>query len=751
MLKIPGVYVDFKGDLTELKRDFKKVRELAKQSGTDISNGMKNAVMPNTVTRSMNRLYQDLTKINRVASVTAADMKKLGVTLDKDLLKNIQMTDREFKQLQRRMLNTKAEQQAERAIKSLGRQAKLTTIEMAMLRRKVGDTKGAFRGLATAVKSRLGSIAMSAAAATAAFVAMGYAVQRTSQMIWETGRATKVSENAFKEITGSVAAANKEFEFLRETADELGLNFYTLRDGYIGFLAAAKDSKLPMEEVRRVFRAVSNAAAILGLSNDRVKNTFMALEQMMSKGKVSMEELRRQMGDNLYGAFQLAAKAMGISTAELDKLVSSGKLFTEDFIPKFTRVLEQKFVGTIDDSVKATNKFDQTWTDLKNQMAESGFMDSATKALEAWTDTLKDPEVITAMKEMADLLGQMLVMSSKLGSVVTSLKKALSWGYDGKSGDDYWKQKEKEWASSIHGLGGDMSLIPTNQHPPTPPQTKYTTFDMFNTSSGADAVYAGHLAMQEMQREVERAVAAAMKSKSNFDPFAVDQRDQWVYNGIKAMEDLRIEVEAAVAPFENLKDVGEETADSLKGAFDGWANNFSQTLTDLIWESDFSFKSIARSYGKMLTEMLMQENVVKPSMGIFNQLFSSVDWSSLFNWSAKGNVFDNTGVMAYAQGGAFTNSIVDKPTLFASGGALGGMGEAGPEAILPLSRTSSGDLGVKATGKGGGGVTYIINIMANDAKSFDDMVQRNPASVITVVERALKGREGLRQTIRGTI
>jgi phage-related minor tail protein len=61
----------------------------------------------------------------------------------------------------------------------------------------------------------------------------------------------------------------------------------------------------------------------------------------------------------------------------------------------------------------------------------------------------------------------------------------------------------------------------------------------------------------------------------------------------------------------------------------------------------------------------------------------------------------------FANGAAFTNSVVNSPTAFAlANGGLGVMGEAGPEAVVPLGRTSDGSLGVRvvgATGSGGGG------------------------------------------------
>ena len=66
------------------------------------------------------------------------------------------------------------------------------------------------------------------------------------------------------------------------------------------------------------------------------------------------------------------------------------------------------------------------------------------------------------------------------------------------------------------------------------------------------------------------------------------------------------------------------------------------------------------------------------------------------------------GVQMFADGGAFTNSIVSKPTAFGmANGKTGVMGEAGEEAIMPLTRTSSGKLGVMAMGGGGSGGTQI--------------------------------------------
>lgn len=64
--------------------------------------------------------------------------------------------------------------------------------------------------------------------------------------------------------------------------------------------------------------------------------------------------------------------------------------------------------------------------------------------------------------------------------------------------------------------------------------------------------------------------------------------------------------------------------------------------------------------------------------------------------SANGNAFGYGNVIPFARGGAFTNRIVDRPTLFPFANGTGLMGEAGPEAIMPLRRGRDGRLGVSA-------------------------------------------------------
>ena len=93
---------------------------------------------------------------------------------------------------------------------------------------------------------------------------------------------------------------------------------------------------------------------------------------------------------------------------------------------------------------------------------------------------------------------------------------------------------------------------------------------------------------------------------------------------------------------------------------------------------------------------------------------------------ADGGAFAQGRVMPFAKGG-----VVSGPTTFAMRGGMGLMGEAGPEAIMPLSRGPDGKLGVRAAGQGG--ATVVMNITTPDVASF----QRSRSQIAAQMGRAL--------------
>jgi lambda family phage tail tape measure protein len=180
----------------------------------------------------------------------------------------------------------------------------------------------------------------------------------------------------------------------------------------------------------------------------------------------------------------------------------------------------------------------------------------------------------------------------------------------------------------------------------------------------------------------------------------------------------------ATSAWENYLDSAQNVAGQTKSLF---TNAFSAmedavvnfALTGKLSFSDFT-KSILADMARIATRQAASSllgSLVGAGMSLFSGAgagagaqslgASQAGYSPTYFPQAKGGAWMD-GVQMFAKGGAFSNGIVSSPTAFGmAGGGKGVMGEAGPEAIVPLTRTSSGALGIRSVG--GGGSTIQIN------------------------------------------
>ena len=162
-------------------------------------------------------------------------------------------------------------------------------------------------------------------------------------------------------------------------------------------------------------------------------------------------------------------------------------------------------------------------------------------------------------------------------------------------------------------------------------------------------------------------------------------------------------------------DVGNAVANTFKGLEDQLVN-FATT-------GKLSFADLANSIIKDMIRIATQQAIVKPLLGVLGSIFpgagagagvanGTLAPTDMFKYvnNAKGNLYAENGIQAFARGG-----IVDKPTLFPFAKGTGLMGEAGPEAIIPLRRGRDGNLGV-AGGGGGGSTSVVVNVDATGSK-----------------------------------
>ena len=197
-------------------------------------------------------------------------------------------------------------------------------------------------------------------------------------------------DKAMTSLQGSSAAAAQEFEYIKSVANTLGVELFTAADAYIQLTAATKGTAIEGQLTRDLFESISVAMGKLGRSSEETNGALLAVSQIASKGTVSLEELKAQLGERLPGAFNLAAEAMNLTTSELDKLVSSGNLTAGEFLPRFSAQLKETFGDT-----SYIEGYAASWARLQNSMNEAfvdigkaGAFDVITKGLQLATTSI---------------------------------------------------------------------------------------------------------------------------------------------------------------------------------------------------------------------------------------------------------------------------------------------------------------------------------------------------------------------------
>lgn len=193
-------------------------------------------------------------------------------------------------------------------------------------------------------------------------------------------------ESITKKLTNTLGqdGAGQALTFTRGVSDKLGLSFKTLASTFSSFTAAASAANVPLKVQQNLFAAVSKAAQQLGLSNDEINGSLLALQQVASKGTVQMEELRGQLGERLPIAFAATAQGLGITQTQLIKLVESGKLTATEFFPALTKGLNELTSASGNAPTTAQNfaKLGNAWDQLQTSFGQN-LIPTVTSSVEA--------------------------------------------------------------------------------------------------------------------------------------------------------------------------------------------------------------------------------------------------------------------------------------------------------------------------------------------------------------------------------
>jgi lambda family phage tail tape measure protein len=154
--------------------------------------------------------------------------------------------------------------------------------------------------------------------------------------------------------------------------------------------------------------------------------------------------------------------------------------------------------------------------------------------------------------------------------------------------------------------------------------------------------------------------------------------------------------------YESISNFGAQVGDAVVNTFQG----LEDQLTNFVTTGKANFADLANSIIADIARIAIRQAIIAPLVKGVGSIFGMT--------FANGGVFAQNGIQKFARGG-----IVDKPTLFPFAKGTGLMGEAGPEAIMPLRRGRDGRLGIEAAG-GGGGVNVTVNVDATGTRAQGD-------------------------------
>lgn len=199
-------------------------------------------------------------------------------------------------------------------------------------------------------------------------------------------------------VGGDQAAATQELDFLRRTADRLGVSFGVLSQEYSKFAIATKGTRLEGAATREIFVSVAEAARVNRSSTEEMAGVFTALTQIVSKGAVQMEELRQQLGDRLPGALQLMADGIGVTTAELIKMLEQGEVTSDALLP-FARELTERFGPGLAQALTSTStaigRLGNEAFEALLRFGQAGFLEAFTELAQTITTTLQSADFQT--------------------------------------------------------------------------------------------------------------------------------------------------------------------------------------------------------------------------------------------------------------------------------------------------------------------------------------------------------------------
>ena len=205
----------------------------------------------------------------------------------------------------------------------------------------------------------------------------------------ETLKQIQPLQSRFEFLGGGKEQGKEQQNFVRGITDELNIPLLSSLEGFSKLAAAARKTKLEGEPLKDLFEGIATGAKGLQLNTEDLNLVMFAFTQVLSKGKLSAEEVRLQIAERLPGAVGIFARAIGKTEAEFNKLLESGSLVADDVLPKVGKQLKEEFGAA---AAAASNTFVSSLTKVENAVfkLKEGFSTGLAPILTIVTNTFGD-------------------------------------------------------------------------------------------------------------------------------------------------------------------------------------------------------------------------------------------------------------------------------------------------------------------------------------------------------------------------
>ena len=535
----------------------------------------------------------------------------------------------------------------------------------------------------------------------------------------EFSAALELQRKALGLVIGDTEKFAKSQQFLLQTSRKLAIPQSVITRQFTSLTASVVGAGKSVEDAEEVFQAIAAGIRGTGGNLEDMKAAMRAVSQVFSKGKVSAEELRQQLGERLPGAFTLFAYSMGMIPADLDKALEQGKVTLDDFMLFAKKLFATYGINAEILAASPEAAGDRLRTTLEELNDDLG---SLLRPIGMQFQTLADDivkqfgRIIKELRKMIDgiaterkLIDALMLTKNErqelntkakdeavkqIGSTVLTKEAAdkIAALYDANPVADFLgvrEMKKKYLYDNVGKTFDDLNSF---------------TFDMFYNY---ELAFDKNLA--DVTTNIRRKMMEEMFNLTGDTSFSAYRGSLYgntsgTSGGNKTDDPKSYEgVMGGIKDyFDSIKSGAEEVREVVTKAFKG----MEDAIVNFVMTGKLNFADFTRSILADMARIIVRQAFIKPLLG----LFGFADGGVVEN--AMGNVYGSNGIQKFARGG-----VVHSPTIFPFKNGIGLMGEAGSEAIMPLKRHSNGKLGVEASGGMG---NVVVNVDAKGTSAQGD-------------------------------